>query len=127
MVRAELRWPMRSLAIGRLPKTASDKQEVKIWLASPSQDHQSVKIWMSAWVDVGCTVGGYVGQRPGSKVAPGKGSSAMCLSKLALRMRVRTNKCNGPQSCLPVRSGTSLVEGREEVMYEICSTLPSPT
>ena len=52
-------------------------------------------------------------------MAPGSGSSAMCPSKLALRMRVRTDECHGPQSCLPLRRGTSLVEGREEVMYEI--------
>ena len=74
---------------------------------------------MSAWLDARCTVGGYVGQRPGSKVALGRGSSAMCPSKLVLRMSVRTDECHGPQSCLPLRRGTSLVEGREEVRYEI--------
>ena len=74
---------------------------------------------MSACVDIGCTVGGYVGHSPGSKIAPGKGSSAMCPSRLALRMRVHTDECHGPQSCLLERSGTSLVEGKEEVTYEI--------
>ena len=55
-----------------------------------------------------------MGQRPGSKMAPGSGSSAMWPSKLALRIKVRTAECQGPQSCLPVRRGTSFVEGREE-------------
>ena len=63
-------------------------------------------------------MGGYVGQRPGSNVAPGRGSSAICLSRFAFRIRVRTAECQSPQSCLPVRSGTSLVEGKEEVTKE---------
>ena len=55
-----------------------------------------------------------MGQRPGSKMAPGSGSSAMWPSKLALTIKVRTAECQGPQSCFPVRSGTSFVEGKEE-------------
>lgn len=69
-------------------------------------------------MDPRCMVGGYVGHRPGSKVAPGRGSSAMWPSRLALRIKVRTAECHGPQSFLPVRIGTSLVEGKEEVTKE---------
>jgi len=65
-------------------------------------------------------VGGYVGQSPGSKAAPGSGSSAIWLSKLAFRISVRTAECQGPQSCLPERSGTSFVEGKEELKEGIC-------
>ena len=61
-----------------------------------------------------------MGQRPGSKEAPGSGSSAMCPSKLELRMSVRTAECHGPQSDLPERIGTSFVEGKEEVREGIC-------
>lgn len=34
-------------------------------------------------------------------------------------MSVRTAECHGPQSCLPERRGTSLVEGKDEVKEEI--------
>ena len=89
-------------------------------LARSSRDHQSIKDWSSACVDRWCTTGGYVGQRPGSKVAPGKGPSAMCPSKLAFRIKVRTAECHGPQSCLPARTGTSLVEGNKGVTKGVC-------
>ena len=60
-----------------------------------------------------------MGQRPGSKTALGSESSAIWPSKLALRIRVRTTECQGPQSCLPVRSGTSFVEGKEEEVRKV--------
>lgn len=57
--------------------------------------------------------GGYVGHRSGSNNAPGNGSSAMYARTLAFRMRARTAKCQGAQSCLPDNKGISLVEGKE--------------
>ena len=41
--RSALGGPMHSFGIGRHPSTVGDKQEVRIWLASPSWDHHSVK------------------------------------------------------------------------------------
>lgn len=111
---------MRSFAMGRLPRMEGESREVRIWLARLSRDHQSVKYWSSACVDHWCTTGGYVGQRPGSKIAPGRGSSAICPSKLAFKIKVRTAECQGPQSCLPVRIGMSLVEGKEGLTGEVC-------
>ena len=64
-------------------------------------------------------MGGCVGHRPGSNTAPGSGASAMCPKRLAFRMSVRTAECQGPQSCLPVSMGTSLVDGKVEVTGEI--------
>ena len=34
-------------------------------------------------------------------------------------MSARTDECQGPQSCFPIRSGISLVEGKEEVTEEM--------
>lgn len=36
-------------------------------------------------------------------------------SKFAFRISVRTAECQGPQSCLPERIGTSFVEGNKEI------------
>ena len=81
---AERHCPMRSFGISRLPNTEGDKRDVKIWLARPSWDHHSAKDCILARVDLWWMTGGYVGQSPGSKTAPERGSSAIWLSKFAL-------------------------------------------
>ena len=50
-------------------------------------------------------------------------SSAMWLKRLEQRIRELTAECHGPQSCLPVSKGMSLVLGKEifkEVLEELC-------
>jgi hypothetical protein len=58
-------------------------------------------------------VEGYVGNKSGLYAAPGRRSSAMWLSKLEHSMRELTAECHGPQLCLPVSRGMSLVAGKE--------------
>lgn len=53
-------------------------------------------------------------------MAPSKGLSAICPSRLAFRISVRTAECQGPQSCLPERMKISFVEGKEELKF-VCS------
>ena len=107
---------MHSLGMGRLPRTDGESREIRTWLTTPSCDHQSEKACILGWVEHWWTTVGYVGHNPGSKSAPGKGSSATCTSRLEFKIRVQTAKCHGPQLCLPVRMGISLVDGREDVM-----------
>jgi hypothetical protein len=42
----------------------------------------------------------------------------MCPSKFKCNINVRTAECHGPQSCLPVSRGISLVVGNVNLEYE---------
>jgi hypothetical protein len=107
--------------MGKLPRTEGDKREVRTCPATPSRCHHWEYAALSEEEEVRYMLGGYVGSKSGSYIAPGSGSSAIWPKTLECKIKLRTAECHGPQSCLPVSKGMSLVEGKVEwdfILYE---------